>query len=115
MRTIKFFLFVGFRLLLTLVLFVVVWLIRFSLSGRFGSKRSSFECGFQPFRGIGVPFSIPFFVVSLIFLLFDVEIILVCFFPMRIRFSYVRFFFVWLVVGFILLATLYEWVGGVLV
>nr|YP_010354340.1 NADH dehydrogenase subunit 3 [Blomia tropicalis]UOG85308.1 NADH dehydrogenase subunit 3 [Blomia tropicalis] len=111
----KFFLFVGFSLLLTLVLFVVVWLISFSLSGSFGSKSSSFECGFQPFSGTGVPFSMPFFVVSLMFLLFDVEIILVCFFPMSISFSYVSFFFVWLVVGFILLATLYEWVGGVLV
>ncbi|RKF62758.1 Cytochrome c oxidase subunit 3, partial [Golovinomyces cichoracearum] len=42
-------------------------------------RSSAFECGFDSITPTGVPFSIPFFVISLIFLLFDVEILLLLF------------------------------------
>jgi len=69
----------------------------FILSHWFGfsyeDKSSSFECGFDSITPTGVPFSIPFFVISLMFLLFDVEILLVCFYPLFYSFSfYVSYF-----------------------
>ncbi|PZU18152.1 MAG: hypothetical protein DI589_25235 [Shinella sp.] len=42
----------------------------------------------------GVPFSIPFFVISLIFLLFDVEILLVCFYPLFYSFTFYIFYII---------------------
>nr|QYF07826.1 NADH dehydrogenase subunit 3 [Brachyponera chinensis] len=37
-------------------------------------KLSSFECGFDPMSNIRIPFSIQFFMISLMFLIFDIEI-----------------------------------------
>jgi NADH:ubiquinone oxidoreductase subunit 3 (subunit A) len=97
-----------------LVLVGVVFFVSFSLERSYDEKGSSFECGFQPFRGSSFSFSMPFFIISLIFLLFDVEILLVCFYPLVFSFSFYFSLYFWLVVVLILFATLYEWVKGVL-
>nr|QLO81942.1 NADH dehydrogenase subunit 3 [Leptopilina syphax] len=41
------------------------------------NKMSSFECGFDPMSYSKVPFSIQFYLISIIFLIFDVEITLI--------------------------------------
>ena len=78
---IKIFIYLGVSFILVFVLLVMVFLLSYSFDKSHLGKISPFECGFQPFSSLGVPFSVPFFVISLMFLLFDVEIILVRFLP----------------------------------
>lgn len=79
-------------------------------------KNSPFECGFDPKNSARLPFRLQFFLIAVIFLIFDVEIALLIPIIIIIKISNliswisVRFFFL-----FILLIGLYhEWNQGAL-
>lgn len=40
-------------------------------------KISPFECGFDPFESSRIPFSSHFFIIAVIFLIFDVELVII--------------------------------------
>nr|YP_010021592.1 NADH dehydrogenase subunit 3 [Paurocephala sauteri]QOL10533.1 NADH dehydrogenase subunit 3 [Paurocephala sauteri] len=52
-------------------------------------KASPFECGFDPFMTNRINFSIHFFIISLMFLIFDIEITLIL--PLPILFHMMNF------------------------
>nr|QRW36377.1 NADH dehydrogenase subunit 3 [Nebrioporus canaliculatus] len=79
-------------------------------------KNSPFECGFDPINSSRLPFSLQFFLIAVIFLIFDVEIALLLPMIMIYKMSNMKlliitsFFFI-----FILLIGLYhEWKQGAL-
>nr|YP_010729351.1 NADH dehydrogenase subunit 3 [Sternolophus rufipes]WED07056.1 NADH dehydrogenase subunit 3 [Sternolophus rufipes] len=79
-------------------------------------KNSPFECGFDPKSSSRLPFSLQFFLIAIIFLIFDVEITLLLPFIVTMKLANVSnylmilFFFL-----FILLLGLYhEWNQGAL-
>nr|QTC08155.1 NADH dehydrogenase subunit 3 [Parachauliodes japonicus] len=79
-------------------------------------KSSPFECGFDPKNSARLTFSLRFFLIAVIFLIFDVEIALLL--PLILT-SYSSNILIWLMVSFsfilILLIGLYhEWNQGAL-
>nr|YP_010894813.1 NADH dehydrogenase subunit 3 [Amiota dentata]WJW73326.1 NADH dehydrogenase subunit 3 [Amiota dentata] len=98
----------------SIVMFLASVLSKKSLMDR--EKSSPFECGFDPKSSSRLPFSIRFFLITIIFLIFDVEIALIL--PMIIIFKYSNMI-VWsissIVFILILLIGLYhEWNQGML-
>nr|YP_010988542.1 NADH dehydrogenase subunit 3 [Medeopteryx incisura]WOR80686.1 NADH dehydrogenase subunit 3 [Medeopteryx incisura] len=105
--------------LITFALTLVVMLISSFLSKKSiidREKSSPFECGFDPKSSARMPFSLQFFLIAMIFLIFDVEITLL--FPLVITMkmtSMMAFSMVTTLFILILLIGLYhEWNQGAL-
>nr|APT36797.1 NADH dehydrogenase subunit 3 [Ploceus alienus] len=77
-------------------------------------KLSPYECGFDPLGSARLPFSIRFFLVAILFLLFDLEIALLLPLPWATQLQSPTTTLAWASV-LILLLTLglvYEWIQG---
>nr|AND96256.1 NADH deshydrogenase subunit 3 [Onthophagus gracilipes] len=79
-------------------------------------KSSPFECGFDPKSSARMPFSLHFFLIAVIFLIFDVEITLLIPIIMTLKisnminFNIIIFFFIFI----LLFGLYYEWKQGAL-
>nr|ACA62511.1 NADH dehydrogenase subunit 3 [Drosophila eurypeza] len=79
-------------------------------------KSSPFECGFDPKSSSRMPFSLRFFLITIIFLVFDVEIALIL--PMIIIFKFSNLM-IWTITSLIFIMILliglyHEWNQGML-
>lgn len=78
-------------------------------------KTSQYECGFDPFDDARSKFDVRFYLVALLFLVMDLEILL-CF-PFSIAFADIGAFGYWITIAFIMILTvgfIYEWSKGAL-
>nr|YP_003331009.1 NADH dehydrogenase subunit 3 [Adelium sp. NCS-2009]ACM45069.1 NADH dehydrogenase subunit 3 [Adelium sp. NCS-2009] len=79
-------------------------------------KSSPFECGFDPKSSSRLPFSLHFFLIAIIFLIFDVEITLL--FPMIISMkysnitSYIMMMLIFILI--LIIGLVHEWKQGAL-
>ena len=110
---IKLFLFITTCFFLVLLLFLVAYILApFSLER---DKETPYECGFHPFEDSRKEFNVHFYVVALLFVIFDVELILLIPFLYDLHnqslenFLIVIIFLMILLIGFI-----YEWQEQVL-
>jgi NADH:ubiquinone oxidoreductase subunit 3 (subunit A) len=78
-------------------------------------KLSAYECGFEPFEDARTFFDIRFYLIALLFLLFDIEVLFL--FPWSLSLSCIGFFGFWLMIEFLFELTvgyIYVWRIGVL-
>jgi NADH:ubiquinone oxidoreductase subunit 3 (subunit A) len=66
------FIYVGVSLLLTVILLSLGFIL--SLKENTFEKSSSYECGFEPFSNGHLIFNIQFFIVGILFVIFDLEL-----------------------------------------
>nr|YP_010937261.1 NADH dehydrogenase subunit 3 [Ixodes loricatus]WKW95218.1 NADH dehydrogenase subunit 3 [Ixodes loricatus] len=78
-------------------------------------KLSPFECGFDPFSLSRVPFSLKFFIISVIFLIFDIEIVIILPAPLLSFNKNMMFMVNFIIIMFLILwGLMYEWNKGML-
>jgi len=94
----------------------------FGLSFLFGTrpkedpeKVSAYECGFDPFDDARSRFDIRFYLVSILFIIFDLEVAFL--FPWAVTLSHSNLFAFWSMIVFLVILTvgfIYEWMKGAL-
>nr|AYQ19056.1 NADH dehydrogenase subunit 3 [Galerucinae sp. 1 ACP-2013] len=79
-------------------------------------KNSPFECGFDPKTSARLPFSLQFFLIAMIFLIFDVEITLMMPMIMTMKISNITNYTIILIffIIILLLGLYHEWNQGAL-
>nr|YP_010498860.1 NADH dehydrogenase subunit 3 [Haliastur indus]UWR86745.1 NADH dehydrogenase subunit 3 [Haliastur indus] len=77
-------------------------------------KLSPYECGFDPLGSARLPFSIRFFLVAILFLLFDLEIALLLPLPWAVQLQSPTTTLTWafIIISFLTLGLIYEWLQG---
>lgn len=79
-------------------------------------KVSAYECGFQPFKDSREQFDVRFYLIAILFIVFDLEIMFL--FPWCLSLIFINFFGFLSMVYFLIILTLgfiYEWKKGALV
>lgn len=102
-----------FSIILSLIIILLSYFLNFQNSDF--EKISAYECGFQPFEDARDKFDIRFYLVSILFIIFDLEVVFL--FPWSVSLYFLNFFGFWTMFGFVLLLIIgfiYEWVKGAL-
>nr|YP_006666376.1 NADH dehydrogenase subunit 3 [Repomucenus curvicornis]BAM36929.1 NADH dehydrogenase subunit 3 [Repomucenus curvicornis] len=103
-------------LLISTALAVVLALVSFYLPQMTpdSEKLSPYECGFDPLGSARLPFSLRFFLIAILFLLFDLEIALLLPLPWADQLSSPSLTFTWATLVLVMLTAglIYEWAQG---
>nr|YP_009733501.1 NADH dehydrogenase subunit 3 [Iassus dorsalis]QHV34339.1 NADH dehydrogenase subunit 3 [Iassus dorsalis] len=80
------------------------------------NKMNPFECGFNSISKKRLPFSTHFFIIGMIFLIFDIEIILIMPMILTMKFTLMKF---WImtsisIVVILIMGLFHEWKNGML-
>ncbi|MFY7698452.1 MAG: NADH-quinone oxidoreductase subunit A [Legionella sp.] len=78
-------------------------------------KNSPYECGFAAFESSRIPFDVRFYLVAILFIIFDLETAF--FFPWALvlrKISWFGFYAMLLFLGLLVIGFIYEWKRGAL-
>lgn len=99
--------------ILAIIIFLLSYLLAFQNYDL--EKLSAYECGFQPFEDARNKFDIKFYLVAILFIIFDLEVSFL--FPWSIYLNKIDFLGFWFMMIFLLILTVgffYEWMKGAL-
>jgi NADH-quinone oxidoreductase subunit A len=102
-----------FSIILSIIILLLSYLL--SVSAPDIEKLSSYECGFDPYEDARNVFDIRFYLVAILFIVFDLEAVF--FYPWCVSLSFLNLDAFWGMVDFILellLGFLYAWKVGAL-
>jgi NADH:ubiquinone oxidoreductase subunit 3 (subunit A) len=114
----EFTLFMGFSLALVLITYFLAFILSFSKvynSSAAFEKISPYECGFNPFEDSRNQFDISFYLIGILFIIFDLEVSFL--FPWVLALNHVEIFGFLAMLVFLVVLTIgfiYEWFNGVL-
>nr|YP_010028680.1 NADH dehydrogenase subunit 3 [Stomaphis sinisalicis]QOS49067.1 NADH dehydrogenase subunit 3 [Stomaphis sinisalicis] len=105
--------FIMLLILILMIMFLLIMMLNMKMKFNF-NKSAPFECGFDPFNKSRIPFSLNFYLITIIFLIFDIEISIIM--PMILNFKisnminfnlmFISFFM------FMIFTIFYEWKFG---
>lgn len=105
--------FLGIAAVIGLALLVAPFLL--AVKNPDPEKVSAYECGFDPFEDARVRFDIRFYLVAILFIIFDLEVAFL--FPWAVAFKEVGWFGFWsmmIFLGILTIGFIYEWRKGAL-
>nr|AET51434.1 NADH dehydrogenase subunit 3 [Corcorax melanorhamphos] len=105
-----------FMIVLSLTLSIILTMLNLWLAqtNPDADKLSPYECGFDPLGSARLPFSIRFFLVAILFLLFDLEIALLLPLPWATQLQTPTTTLTWssILILLLTLGLVYEWMQG---
>jgi len=105
--------FIGVSLVIAAALLAAPFMVAYKAPD--SEKLSAYECGFNAFDDARMKFDIRFYLVSILFIIFDLEVAFL--FPWAVSFSDVGWFGFWSMMVFLAVLTIgfiYEWKKGAL-
>jgi len=104
-------------LIISTVLAFVIFFLSYFLATQIGGteKLSSYECGFDPFEDARNTFDVRFYVIAILFIIFDLVVIFL--FPWTIVLGTIGSFGFWIMIDFLIelaIGFLYVWKKGAL-
>lgn len=112
---ISLFIIIAIILIIACVIILIASILR-KKSNTDREKSSPFECGFDPFSNSRIPFSLRFYIIAIIFLIFDVEIAILLpipiIFPLSELISWLRISSIFIIT--LIIGLFHEWNFGAL-
>lgn len=106
---------VGVSVLMGALPFVIPMIFGFNPTKPDAEKLSQYECGFEAFGDARSKFDVRFYLVSILFIIFDLEVAFL--FPWAVSLSTIGLFGFWTMMAFLGILTIgfiYEWKKGAL-
>jgi NADH-quinone oxidoreductase subunit A len=97
--------------LITSIILTLCYIV--STNNLYYEKASGYECGFDPFSDAREPFYVKFYLIAILFIIFDVEVVF--FFPWIFSFIQTHFLGFWTMYIFLMIlgiGFIYEWKKG---
>jgi NADH-quinone oxidoreductase subunit A len=105
--------FIGVAALIGLVLLIAPFVVAYQQPDP--EKLSAYECGFPPFDDARMKFDVRFYLVSILFIIFDLEVAFL--FPWAVTLGQIGVFGFWsmmIFLGVLTVGFIYEWKKGAL-